>query len=526
MKKFVWGLLMFSVALAAAGDTVSVYKNGYDFFVRSRFSETEDLVIHNFRYANEKAWLIPKDSPIEKCQEGKLLHSSEDDYPASPPLGRFGTLSGNHGSFYARLLEIPGHGLGIKDLGGIVREKNGRKYIIMHVPDKDHIVIHPEGRNKTLDPGFVFHDPKSKLFFKSRELPFKSSVLTQLYPMNRITDCRLLADGKTPVPEKKEIRCRFVDFIFVHDVINPWYVVQSVKNAPGVKPFPEWSEQHSMIYVHTPELKEKYASFMKFPALATFYNRFRFEARGANVNYRKAVFHVALSEVRSGDIMFYWGGLIAKQARQLFYVPKLKPLTVREKSLQKDITIDLTAGYPLPRTLNVSHFIRPGEALSADDLPDRFIRISGPDDYHYGIALGYSLFMGCTAKEKSNSERELIYFIYHSHKMYPQVYKIKNIKPGRSVETVTYRQYFNPRLEPDATSFYCHHQGDSLIVYLDFHKVLKNKTIKLPGEAAGKTITVLEKTPALTLHTAGTVPGNGIILSNSAGHGFLVLKLD
>jgi hypothetical protein len=95
------------------------------------------------------------------------------------------------------------------------------------------------------------------------------------------------------------------------------------------------------------------------------------------------------------------------------------------------------------------------------------------------------------------------------------------------VETVAYRQYFNPRLEPDATSFYCHHQGSSFMVYLDFHKVLKNKTVKLPPAAAGKKITVLEKTPALTLHTASRIPDSSVItLSNDAKHGYLVLKLD
>ena len=505
---------------------ITVYKEWDEFFVRSRFSEEEDLVIHTFRYANEKAWLIPRDSSIEKCQEGKLLHLSYDDYPANPPLGKFGTLSGNHGSFYASLLEIPGHGLTVRDLGGIVKEKNGRKYIILHIQDKDHIIIHPEGRSHTLNPGFVRHNPRNRLFFKNRKLAFQSSVMRQLYPLNRITDCRLLADGVKNVPEKEEIRCRFVDFIFVHDVLNTYYVVQSVKKSPGIKPFPEWSAQYSMVYAHTPELQKKYATYMKFPALATFYNKFRFESRGAAVNYRKTVFHVALSEIKSGELMFMWSDLIARQERQLFYVPKLKPVTVREESLQKDITIDLSGGYPLPRDLNVSYFIQKEDAVSAEDLPDRFIRLSGPDDYHYGIALGYSLFMGSTARENTSPERDTVYFLYRTHKMYPQAYVLKNTKPGRTIETVAYRQYFNPRLEPDATSFYCHHQGDSLIVYMDFHKILKEKTIALPEAATGKKITILEKTPFLILHTPDTVPAAGIRLSNNTEHGYLVLKLD
>ena len=64
------------------------------------------------------------------------------------------------------------------------------------------------------------------------------------------------------------------------------------------------------------------------------------------------------------------------------------------------------------------------------------------------------------------------------------------------------------------------------MVYLDFHKELKNKNIRLPHAATGKKITILEKTPQLTLHTKEKVPAAGITLSNGAKHGYIVLKLD
>ena len=64
------------------------------------------------------------------------------------------------------------------------------------------------------------------------------------------------------------------------------------------------------------------------------------------------------------------------------------------------------------------------------------------------------------------------------------------------------------------------------MVYLDFHKDLKNKTVRLPEAAAGRKITIVEKTPSLTLHTAGTVPPEGISLDVTGKYGYLVLKLD
>lgn len=526
MKRFLF-LTVFCgfLALLCAENAITVYKDGSEFFVKCRFSATEDLIIHTWRYANEKSYIVKRGTPIQNYKQGVILHSASDDYPASTPLGEFGILSGNHGSAYARLLHIPNHGLTVKDLGGAVKEKNGTAYIIMQITGKDHILIHPEGRNNTVSHGFVRHS-RAPLFYKGKALPFKSSKMQQLYPMNRITAWQLLADGVTPVPEKKEIKCRFLDFIFVHDVLNPYHVVQSVKNAPGKKPLPEWSGKHNMIFVNSEALKKQYASFMKLPALATFSNRMRFEDGCVNVNYRKAVYHVPLSTVRNLDIMFMWTSSIAQQKQQKFYIPKLKPIDLTERSTKKKITIDFSTAPDLPRKLNVSYVISKKDLISQADMPDRYIRISGDEKFRYGIALGYSLFMGHTAKGKSPGERPSFYHLYRTHKMYPHSYTLYNIKPGRTVETVAYRQYFDPQREPDATSFYWHHQGKSLIVYLDFHKVLKNKTVKLPEAATGKKITILEKTPALVLHTGDTVPAAGIKLDNTAKHGYLVLKLD
>ena len=526
MKKVFCALLLSSVfAAVSAGESVTVFKDGLDFFVRSPFSETEDLIIHTFRYVNEKAYLVKRGTPIQDYSKGKVLHSAGDDYPATAPLGAYGTLGGNHGSAFTREVTIPGHGLTEKDAGNIITDNRKNPFVILKVLNKDSILIHPEGKPDTYAPRFIQHS-RQPLYYKEKKLEFTSSVLRQLYPLNRITDWQLLADGKTPVPEKKEIKCRFVDFIFVHDVIDPYFVIQAFKKGINKGSYPPFGIRHAMQLANTPALRKQYADYMKLPALVTYSNKFRFQPRGACVNYRSVLYHAKLSHVGNLDVMFMWSGAIANQKRQLFYVPKMKVLTLKDRETKKDITIDLTSGYPLPRKLNVSCYIPDKEALDPNDLPDRFIRVSGPGPYHYGIALGYSLFTGYTAKANTSKERSTVYHIYRSHKMYPFGSKLKNVQPGKKTLTVTYRQYFNPQLEPDATSFYCHYQENSLIVYLDFHKILKNKTIKLPGAATGRKITVLEKTKELTLHTNAVVPASGIRLSNNAKHGYLVLKLD
>ena len=156
-------LLLCAVVIKADSEFITVYKDGNDFFVRSAFSGTEDIIIHNWRYANEKAYLVKKGTPITAYAKGIVLHQAGDEYPATAPLGGFATLSGNHGSFFLHRLQIPGHGMSSKDVGGIVKNAKGVSYVIMKIVDKDYILIHPEGTPDTVSPRFIHHS-KEPLF--------------------------------------------------------------------------------------------------------------------------------------------------------------------------------------------------------------------------------------------------------------------------------------------------------------------------------------------------------------------------
>ena len=124
------GLLLLSGITLAAQEKITVRKMGDEFAVRSEFSPTHDLVIRNFRVANEGAYLVPKSLPLKDYRSGKMIHMNSDEYPATP-MSILGTLSGNHGSRYCRTLLIPDHGLTTADIGGKVTAKDGYVFIIM-----------------------------------------------------------------------------------------------------------------------------------------------------------------------------------------------------------------------------------------------------------------------------------------------------------------------------------------------------------------------------------------------------------
>ena len=334
-KKIVWMCLTLSAFLSLSGapEKIQVYRVNSDVFrVRSSWSATEDLIVEFFKFANEKAYIVAKGTPFaEVPKKGKLLRASGDDYPAVSPLGGYRILSGNHGSPFTRTIFSPGHGLGEKDLGGVILAgKKNHRHIIMQIVDKDRIMIHPEGVDNTVQPAFLAHVPAEKLTYKGKDLPFTKSVFTQLYPLNRVTRFQLLADGKNPVPMQTVTDCSFLDFYFHHDVIDPYAAVQSVKNNPGVKPFPQWQGTWAMTLADTVELQKKYAAYMKLRALATFENHFRFEAGGAYVNYRKVTYHMPLSTVRSLEVMASClNGAFGREQEKFFYIPKLKKIKTK-----------------------------------------------------------------------------------------------------------------------------------------------------------------------------------------------------
>lgn len=522
-------VLCFPLLLSTAyGDSVTVYRKGHDFFVRSKYSNEYDLVIRVKRGCNESACLLAPSLPLSECdKKGIVLHAGGDEYPANAPMGRYGTLSGNHGSIFTRILTIPDHNMSEEDIGGILTDKGSKKkFVIMGIVDNNNILIHSPGRKNTIAPAFAKPSGKG-LYYKEKRLLVKKSSVTQLYPMNRITKWELLADGTTSIPEDKEIKCSFVDFHFTHDVLDPYHVVQSVKNNPGKEASPRWTNKMHMFELHTDELKKKYPLYASLPALATFENRLRFDPWGAAVNYRKTTYHVQLTAVNALEVMMNWRGLMAKSTWQKFYIPKLKKLRIpHRKNKQKIYEYDFSAKADLKPAMPVSYRITRKDCLDKEDPCDRYIRLAGKRVPQYGAVLGYSLFMGCTAKGKDQT-RDDLYFFWHTKKMYPYAYKLKNVKPGTVMETVAYKQFFNPQKEKDATSFYYHFQGESLIVYADFHKSLKNKLLSLPRCAAGRKITVLEKTPGLTLLTQEAIGDDAAFrINTTTGNNYIVLKLD
>lgn len=528
LKKTFRLFLLFLLAGTLSAEQITVYRDGNDLLVQSRWSEEKDLVIHVSRFANEASYLVRKDSDIRQYSKGERLHLGWDDYPAILFAGGqgYGYLGGNHGSAFGVTVTLPEKSFSEKDIGTELTDESGNRYLIIQVPSPDRILIHPESKTGTPGRPKFPRLGKKKLFRNGVELKYVKAAASQVYPMNRITRFEYLIDGKEPLPEKKVVKCSFVDQIFEHDVIAPEGMLDLVRKNPGRKPSPEFSAVWNMVLMDRNPALRDYAAL---PAAATIRNRYRYQPRGAVVNERNCTFHFSFHNVSQQDQMFGWSeGKIAKAELQEFYIPKTKTVQMRN---MKDKTAvyhcDFSRVQLLPRKMNVSYTLKLSDSVDPEDPPDRFIRLSGNGKREYGLALGMSLFAGHTAKANKGKDRSSLYYFYPTGKLYPYSYILTSNEPGITLKTVSYKQYFNPQAEPDLTSFYCHRQVNSDVVYMDCHKPLKNKILTLPESARGKKITVLEQSPSVKFMFKDRIPDDGKIAFDVEGQGgSFVLKLD
>ena len=523
MKISITTIVTMMCAALMAGE-ITVYRQGRDAWIQSRFSETHDIVIGVMLDANERSYLVPRGTDIrEVTRKGKCLHTNGDDYPATPT--GIGTLSGNHGSPHGSLVTAPNHGLTMADSGKIITDENGKKYVIVNIPDKNTIFMHPFSQTPDAPvgrPKFQRHT-NQKLFLDNKEIKFTKSVMGQLRPLNLIRKNVFLVDGKTPLPDKTVVKCKFLDHQFDHDVVAPEEAVKYIHKKSDAKTGNLFTHKMKMFYLEDNPGFDDYAAL---PVIMQIKNCMRYEDNGAMVSYRTSCYPVSLHHFSQMDLMFGWGKYneIARGNYQMFYIPKSKPVCFKLTG-NKKLNLDYARGVDITKHYDFRAHHYTDSAVDPENPPERFIRVTGKNSPEYGIVLGCSMIVGDTAIDKPKTYRTTYYSHRNTKKMYPYTFSVRNNKPGLTFNTVAYKQYFAPSNDPDATYFYYNTQGEHTVVYFETHKVLENKPIKLPQEFAGKTFSVIEKTPSVTLLSNNIVPKDGIKINVTKPYGFIVLKI-
>ena len=501
---------------------VSLLRSGREGLVRCAFSTTEDMVVRVRNLVNEWVYIVPRGLPTAEYEKGDLVHAGPDDYCAIH-LGDFGFMSGNHGSAFVHRQTVTGHGLTVEAVGSPVTHESGAAFVITGVPDPDHLLLHPEGK-AGVSPCFPYL-PKGRFTCRGRSWTPEATTREQLYPMSRYRGFRWqTADGRA-APEGLEVRSDRVELVLEHDVLDPRGVLAYLKAHGGTRGR-AFGVSKEFALMDAPEAEARDPDFMKIPSLMTVKTTYRYDGRCCRQVLRETTFNAPIREASVLDLCYCWNQGEKPWEDVLLYAPRLKPVTLRGMDGGVDVACDLTAGakmgYP-PWKVNFNLMRK--DATDPANPPDRFVRRLSRKGRQLGVALGYSLTDGVTALGRGWPKRDRLYHFWYTGKMYPYVMSLKNVKAGDSYRHCAYTQFFDPRVEPDATDFYCHREGEALVVYLDVHKTLAAKHLALPPEAAGRAFTVLEKTPSVTLHGDRVAADGSIVLDVADGYGTLVLSI-
>jgi len=518
-------------------EKITVYRDGLSCCIRSYYSPELDIVRRISDYGSESAWLLPKGADIRQYDAYFCLHRTGDEYPATI-LDGYGPLSGNHGSAFLRRVKVPGHGFSAADTGKALRDGKGNIWRLVCDPAtllKDELLIHPDNRGTDGRPDFPSSAGKVLRRPDGQPLKIVSEKSGQMYPTNRITVCEFLLDGKEVLPEKEVRECAFLEYRFFHDVLSPGSLMRFLAENPGPEHSRFFTQEWSMMFADRAP-----GWYNRIPALMTVENRYRFQIHGAQVLERTTTWHAAGISGKQLEQMYPWKGGIAPRvddggyngkyfddAVEDLYIPKVKKIRFLDtEDPQKTLSFDFRRIASLPHVLNAGYYFTAKDCLDPADPPDRFVMLTGRGKYQYGLALGYSLFDGCTARGGRKAEREVMYHLYSSKKLYPYAYQVSNAAPGTKVRTISYKQYFDPAADPDIPVMYLHKELDSWVLYMGFFRKMPHKTVKLPQFLTGQKITVLEKTSSVKPGFSGVAEKEGISFQSGDDCGYLVLKFD
>lgn len=515
MKAMLLLALVLTVVPGLAADQLRVLKHGDDLFVRSSFSPTDDLLVRvgkgrNGQFNYSSAFLLKAEAGMTPADlgAGRLIHGNGDD---ATPWNLNGTYIGaNHGCSDGREVTVPAHGLTTADLGSQWQDAAGTTFVVLKIVDADHfwMLSLNQGTGDIWRFITAVKGPTLQRAADGKTLTFTECKMAQIIPACRLGRQDVLVDGKTTLAEDTPVTCAFLDLVEDYDIISPAALVADFVAHPG--------EARSFV---GPDLQ----------AVVRNHIVYRFFPNGANVITTRSE---ALLDFNLGYMGFVQSAKLTPGTAydsHTYLIPKTVPFT------QDNLTWDFRAGqdYSVKLVTPLIFSAAKGNLADPQNLPDRFIQLLGHKTAdgivnEVGYALGYSLISGMTVPaERAKNARQAL-MLYTSTKTYPTACDSgmgNPVKRGTPFECVAYRQYFRPDSAQPGTILYWHPEGDDLVVTVEFHRSLDHATVALPAAWAGKSVTVVEQTPSVTLHTTGPLPATGVVISVADGYGYLVLQV-
>lgn len=490
-------------------EKLTVSKKGDMVYVRSYFSPEKDVLITMNKGLNgqvnfSNTRLLPTAAPLTDVTSGSVVHYCGDD---TTPWNLNGTYIGaNHGCSDGRELTIKKHGLGTADVGSEWLDQAGNKFYIIKIASPDSLWF--LGENKGKDGIWRFNKTiKAPLKNGDRVLNIEEDKMLQIRPAIRIKKQEYLVNGTSPLAEGAPMPCEFLDMVEEYDIICPDSLLEMILKNPG-----------------------KDADFAASPldSVLTFKTLYRFMPRGVcTVDHKVKVNRT----FNIGHALFVMTMQLNKDGydKREEYIPKTLPFEKDGAKYDFKAIQDFSEKFPTP-----IHFSEKEKNIeNPDNYPERFIQFLSKKQgdktvRQFGFAIGYSLIEGLSRPAERSKTTSMPIWINVTSKTYPFAIDPKigtSIQAGKEFHCLVYRQYFDPSAFSNATAVYWHKELDSYMLYIDYHKEIQKDIIKLPDHMNGRKITVVEKTPSVTLLSGEKVEPEGLAISVSEPYGYIVLKL-
>jgi len=480
-------------------DKIRVLRLGSDYYIRSYFDDTRDVVIKFVRSTSANqlfnflgAYLVAstaKDTSAEYLA-GTYLHNSGDDItPWYTDNVRY--IGANHGINCMNVTSNI-HDKTSSDVGSVWSDGT-RQWILTEVDGDDIVFLCVEytsgswRMDYSTAAGTLIHVSGAT---NTGNITISSQTLVQKYPIVKNVSYEILIDGQGEINDGQLKYCDFVDFKEIYDIVDPGNI----------------SVSHPVDYSNAANM------FVRNSIL------YRFGQNGSCVIYYTAELAKELDfglmgmlqagKLNKGSYPKVWG-----------YMPGVNALSGWDFKAIADFT-----GNP-----SVSLNYTTSELVDVAKPPNRFIQFLGDASKNMDVAFshGYNPVHSQSKDADRLNNVTTFWQIATSSKSYPRCYDSKlAVEPiGTVFNAVAYRQYYDPNRTGNASSVHWIAIADYHLVFLDYHANVTRDKVVLPSHLVGKSITVVDKSTSLTLHISDYVPSDGLIVTVTGGYGYAVVKL-
>ena len=498
-------------SVATTGNTFAVTLDGTDAYIRTKFSDTLDLV-QQVRYGTNNVWsnnvinpwsvkTIPnttaKDGVIAAFSSGTILASQGDD---AAPLNYNGTYIGaNHGAYIAHQVTASGHGKTYADVGS-QWTANSLTYTIVRIVDANTLWLVSQNIGTTtwqfnitsLSGQTLTHSTGAT---NTASIAVTADTITQLLSAVNNHTKKIIADGYRELSASGVYDVEFVEFVDNYDIMQPTAILSYLQSKVGTT-----TEQKLNV--------DSIASDVRVSAT------YRIALNGSMT--------VNTQLYKKGNINFSFAGLVQANPpnyggkKLIEYAPKMKPVTVSGAAYDLTATIDATSNTALINLLK-------SDWLDATNPPDRMLQlVRNGTTNEFGHVLGYSLVRGDTKSSIRQNTTDAGFFNNPStKKMYPKAL-VTNL--DTVVNAVAYRSVFNSAVLPQATVFTWYQDNNDIYVVLDMHQNASYLKLPLPTLFNGKSAAVVDSNANFTLHS-DIVSDGGLLVSVTNNYGQATIKL-